>query len=79
MQDKERAAIVKEWIGQMHRSGLIEGDEQDFVAAFRFARALCEGCAKTSSFKKQTMQEMLYWPMSARYGKYCGKQNNPTN
>lgn len=79
MQDKARAAIVKEWIGQMHRSELNEGQELDFMDAFRFAQNLCEGCAKTSSFKKQTMREMLFLPSSTRYGKYFGKQNTPTN
>jgi hypothetical protein len=79
MQDKERTAIVKEWTEQMSSSELDEGQEQDFVDAFRFAQKLCEGCAKSSSFRRQTMNQIMFLPMSARYGKYFGKKNTPTN
>lgn len=79
MQDAKRAAVVMECKTKMRSSELNEEQEQGYVDALRFAKALSEGCAKNSIFRKTVGTELLYLPNDARYGKYFGKKTNKTN
>lgn len=65
------------WIKKMQSSK--PNEEQGYVDALLFAKALSEGCGKSSTFKQKTHKELLFLPNCTRYGKFFGKRTTPTN
>lgn len=79
LQEAGRAAIVVKWIKQMHNRKLNEEQQQGYVGALLFAKALSERCGKSSTFKQKTHKELLFLPNCTSYEKYFSNKITPTN